>query len=92
MEVMVAEGTVVRVVVYDALGNVVYKGVGANHHLPNSSNRDGAARANDDSPLRWDLRNTSGRYVANGTYLVVVEVRNRDGKMVQHSAKLGIKR
>jgi hypothetical protein len=91
MELQVSEGVITRVIVYDALGNVVYEGVGANHHLPNSSNR-GALRANDDSPLRWDLRNTSGRYVANGTYLVVVEVKGRDGKTRLHSARLGIKR
>jgi len=40
----------------------------------------------------WDLRNTAGRFVANGTYLVIVEVKDRNGKVYVYSAKLGVKR
>jgi len=35
----------------------------------------------------WDLRNSAGRFVANGTYLVVVECGNE-----YYSAKIGVKR
>ena len=40
----------------------------------------------------WDLRNTAGRFVANGTYLVIAEVKDRNGKVYQYSARLGVKR
>jgi len=40
----------------------------------------------------WDLRNSAGRFVANGTYLVVVEATDRNGKTVMCSAKVGVKR
>ena len=40
----------------------------------------------------WDLRNNSGRIVANGTYLVIAEVKDRSGKTYQYSARLGVKR
>jgi len=40
----------------------------------------------------WDLRNTAGRFVANGTYLVIAEVKDRNGKTYQYSAKLGVRR
>ena len=42
--------------------------------------------------LQWDLRNPAGRFVANGTYLVIAEVKDRNGKMYQYSARLGVKR
>jgi len=42
--------------------------------------------------LSWDLRNSAGRFVANGAYLVVVEVKGANGKMYQYSARLGVKR
>jgi len=41
---------------------------------------------------RWDLRNQAGRFVANGTYLVIAEVKDRSGKTHQYIAKLGVKR
>ena len=40
----------------------------------------------------WDLRNSAGRFVANGTYLVIVEVKDRSGKVYVYSARLGVKR
>jgi hypothetical protein len=40
----------------------------------------------------WDLRNSAGRFVANGSYLVVVEKTSRDGKVSHYSAKIGVKR
>ena len=42
--------------------------------------------------VSWDLRNTAGRFVANGTYLVIAEVKGRNGKTYQYSARLGVKR
>ena len=42
--------------------------------------------------LSWDLRNTAGRIVANGTYLVVVETKDRSGKSYRYSAMLGVRR
>jgi hypothetical protein len=69
-EIRVAEGVITRVVIYDALGNMVF-----------------------DSPEpTWNLTNTAGRFVANGAYLVVVEVKLRDGKIQMHSGKLGVRR
>ena len=43
-------------------------------------------------PLSWDLRNTAGRFVANGTYLVIAEAKDRNGRTYQYSARLGVKR
>ena len=39
----------------------------------------------------WDLRNKSGRIVANGTYLVIVEAKSGD-KSYMYSAKVVVKR
>jgi hypothetical protein len=40
----------------------------------------------------WDLTNSAGRFVANGSYLVVVEAKGQSGKVYLYSAKLGVKR
>ena len=42
--------------------------------------------------VSWDLRNSAGRFVANGTYLVVAEVKGASGKIYTYSARLGVKR
>jgi len=42
--------------------------------------------------VSWDLRNTAGRFVANGTYLVIAEVKTRNGEIYTYSARLGVKR
>ncbi|MCL1947202.1 MAG: hypothetical protein FWF51_08670, partial [Chitinivibrionia bacterium] len=41
--------------------------------------------------IAWNLRNKQGRFVANGTYLVIVEAKNGD-KSYWYSAKIGVKR
>ncbi|MDR0304392.1 MAG: hypothetical protein LBH98_06455 [Chitinispirillales bacterium] len=38
----------------------------------------------------WDLTNNTGRKVANGTYLLVVEVKGVSGRSYMYSAKLGV--
>ena len=43
-------------------------------------------------PLSWDLRNNAGRFVANGTYLVIAEAKDRNGRVYTYSARLGVKR
>jgi hypothetical protein len=79
-EIFVTEGTITRVVIYDAVGNIVF----GKDAMPcvSSSN----------CSITWDLRNTAGRYVANGTYLVAVETKDQNGRMRRHAAMLGVKR
>jgi len=43
-------------------------------------------------PTVWDLRNSAGRFVANGTYLVIAEVKDHSGRTHTYSARLGVKR
>ena len=40
----------------------------------------------------WNLTNNQGRFVANGTYLVVAEARDRNGRVFQYSTRLGVNR
>ena len=40
----------------------------------------------------WDLRNKAGRFVANGTYLVVVEATGVSGKVWGYQTKVGVKK
>ena len=71
--------TEVSVVIYDMTGNVVFE-------------RRGDYQSPANNAIIWDLRNNTGRFVANGTYLVVAEVKGRDGRMYQYSARLGVRR
>jgi hypothetical protein len=42
--------------------------------------------------VSWNLTNSAGRNVANGSYLVVVKVKGASGESYAYSAKLGVKR
>ena len=66
-----------KIVIYDMTGNVVHSG---------------ASTASTGSATNWDLRNSAGRFVANGTYLVIAEVRGASGMVYAYSARLGVKR
>ena len=68
--------TETNIVIYDMTGNVVWADKIANERRLS----------------RWDLRNTAGRIVANGTYLVIAEVKDQNGRTHTYSARLGVKR
>ena len=65
-----------RIVIYDMTGNVVWTD----------------KIANEKRLSRWDLRNTAGRFVANGSYLVVAEAKDRNRQVYRYSARLGVNR
>jgi hypothetical protein len=44
----------------------------------------------DGNETTWNLTNKTGRKVANGTYLVLVEAKGVSGKTYRYSAKLGV--
>jgi len=44
------------------------------------------------TPIVWNLTNQSGRFVANGTYLIIAEATGISGKIYRYSTKLGVKR
>ena len=67
------------VVIYDMTGNVVFR-------------RGDCPQSPANNAITWDLRNTAGRFVANGTYLVIAEVKDRNGRTHRYSARLGVKR
>ena len=78
--------TETRITIYDMTGNVVFECKGT-ACLARSSSADKASRV-----LTWNLRNTAGRFVANGTYLVIAEVKDLNGNLYRYSARLGVKR
>jgi hypothetical protein len=67
----------VKVVIYDMTGNVVY-----NYEL----------RITHYELMRWNLSNNGGRKVANGSYLVIADVKTERGATHAYSAKLGVRR
>ena len=75
-----------NIAIYDMTGNVVWASTASTASTGSTGSATGAAG------LSWDLRNSAGRFVANGTYLVIAEVKDRNGRMYQYSAKLGVRR
>ena len=71
--------TETRITIYDMTGNVVFSCRG--DYQPPANNA-----------VIWDLRNPAGRFVANGTYLVIAEVKDRSGNTHRYSARLGVRR
>jgi len=73
-----------KFVIYDMIGNIVAK----------RSNDLGSqvSKGRSQSLFVWNLQNQNGRIVANGTYLVIAEVKSQDGQSYYYSAKLGVKR
>jgi hypothetical protein len=84
-EIAVREGTITRVVIYDAIGNIV-----ASTPLSHQDNANSVTERS--RSVSWDLRNLDGRFVASGSYLVVVETKDQNGRVYRHSAVLGVKR
>ncbi|MDR0304470.1 MAG: carbohydrate-binding protein [Chitinispirillales bacterium] len=78
-EIRTLENATVRVAVYDNAGNLVF------------AKNDVKTKGNSVN-ISWDLKNSTGRIVANGSYLTVVEAKGVSGKTYRYSARLGIKR
>ncbi|MCL2845061.1 MAG: hypothetical protein FWE23_06385 [Chitinivibrionia bacterium] len=78
ISVITPEPATINLRIMDALGNVVFTetAVGANHHLP----------------IIWNLQNQSGRFVANGTYLIIAEATGISGRRFTYSARIGVSR
>jgi hypothetical protein len=74
-----AEDALVNIAVYDNVGNLVF------------TKSDVRTRGNA-AKISWDLTNSAGRIVANGSYLVLVEAKGASGKVYRYAAKLGVKR
>jgi hypothetical protein len=71
--VQAPEGTLSTIVVYNYMGNVVFVATGVK-----SGER-----------VVWDLTNTSGRPVSAGSYLAIATSRDRAGKALRGSVRLG---
>ncbi|MCL2845346.1 MAG: hypothetical protein FWE23_07855 [Chitinivibrionia bacterium] len=72
--------------ILDVLGNVVFTETSVGAGLKPA--RTNAA----DNAIIWNLTNQSGRFVANGTYLIIVEARGISGKIHTYSTRIGVNR
>jgi len=86
ISVITPEPTTINLRILDNLGNVVFSAdnVGAGFK-PAPTNTD-------DNAIIWDLTNQSGRFVANGAYLIVVEAIGISGRRFTYSARIGVSR
>ena len=84
ISVITPESATVNMVILDNLGNVVFSADGVRAGLKPAPTSDGA--------IIWNLQNFNGRYVANGTYLILVEAIGISGRRFTYSARIGVNR
>jgi len=92
ISVALPEQATMNIVIFDAAGNVV-------HNVETQTCVRGAERnqclaSPNATPctIVWNLTNANGRFVANGTYLVVVEATGISGRRFTYSSKIGVNR
>ena len=96
ISVITPEPATINLRILDNLGNVVFSAddVGAGFARP--ENRTNGDLGGQTPPLQnaivWNLQNQSGRFVANGTYLIVVEAVGISGRRFTYSERIGVNR
>ena len=96
ISVVTPEQAMVNLAILDNLGNVVFSadGVGAGFARP--ENRTNGDLGGQTPPLQnaivWNLTNQSGRFVANGAYLIIVEATGISGRRFTYSSRIGVNR
>ena len=83
ISVITPEPATANLRILDNLGNVVFTAdnVGAT-----------ALGRPQQSPIIWNLTNNAGRFVANGTYLILVEATSISGRRFIYSSRIGVNR
>ncbi|MCL2844832.1 MAG: InlB B-repeat-containing protein [Chitinivibrionia bacterium] len=87
ISVITPERATVNLVILDNLGNVVFSETSAYGRVSNPPLQNA-----DDNAIIWDLTNPSGRFVANGTYLIIAEATGISGRRYLYSARIGVSR
>ncbi|MCL2844378.1 MAG: YDG domain-containing protein [Chitinivibrionia bacterium] len=86
ISVITPEPATVNVRILDNLGNVVFTETVA---YPYGRVLNPPLHS---SAVLWNLTNQSGRYVANGTYLIIVEATGISGRRFTYSTRIGVNR
>jgi uncharacterized repeat protein (TIGR02543 family) len=76
------ESATANIVILDNLGNTVFV----------ANNVETKCFAYPNCGIIWNLTNFAGRFVANGTYLIIVEAKGNSGKSYRYSARIGVQR
>ena len=79
ISVITPEPAQINLRVLDNLGNTVFASTGA------------FSAGGNVEPIVWNLTNTAGRFVANGTYLVIVQARGISGRVYNYQSKIGVR-
>ena len=87
ISVITPEPAQINLRIIDNLGNVVFTESAA----VRTGGFEKPAPASDNT-IVWNLTNQSGRYVANGAYLIVVEATTVSGRRITYSTRIGINR
>ena len=94
ISVVTPEPATMNLAIFDNLGNVVFA-VGADPRVCPNINADQNGQTQGSAPTTtvvWDLTNNNGRFVTNGTYLIIVEAKGISGKKYTYSTRIGVRR
>ena len=81
--IITPEPATANITILDNLGNTIFTETAVGATAPGRPQQ---------TPIIWNLTNPAGRFVANGTYLIIAEATGISGKTYRYSAKLGVKR
>jgi len=91
INVVTPEPATANLRVFDLLGNLVW----ATDRLDSVQRLGGTSKTGSDTgysrSMIWDLRNTAGRRVASGTYLIIVETTTINGNINRYTTQIGVK-
>jgi hypothetical protein len=87
ISVITPEQATITLRILDNLGNVVFTETAAYGRVSNPP----LQNANDNAII-WNLTNPSGRFVANGAYLIIAEATGISGRRYLYSSRIGVNR
>ncbi|MCL2845693.1 MAG: C10 family peptidase [Chitinivibrionia bacterium] len=96
ISVIIPEPAQINLRIMDNLGNVVFSADGVGAGVARPENRTNGDLGGQTPPLHnaivWNLTNLAGRFVANGTYLIIVEATGISGRRFTYSSRIGVNR
>ncbi|MCL2845705.1 MAG: discoidin domain-containing protein, partial [Chitinivibrionia bacterium] len=90
ISVITPEPATINLRIMDILGNVVFAETAAYGRV--AYGRVSNPPLQNDNAIVWNLTNQSGRFVANGTYLIIVEATGSNGRVWHYRAIMGVRR
>jgi len=103
ISIITPEPAMANITIFDNLGNVVWTENGVGAYCIRPAMPDERTTMNNvgdlgvcNTPLQnaviWNITNPNGRFVANGTYIIIAKATGISGRIYRYSARIGVRR